>query len=618
MKKLFFVLTAAALFFASCASAPKNEPALPKSDSQEAIQNVPSVSEEQQADVSVPGEQNEAETSDAGEIAATDGNAEAGQEESTAAAEGESSESESAETEMEKVAEEDVIQNEAEEEEQDSSKVAEPEIYEMTSVEIEYDMNTRNSLGKTEPDAQGTTPAQQNESDYTGEALADTAHTDGMISSDENGIASTQGTDAAGTTIQNGESEIAMNSATPEGNGITPQSAASTAPTPTAPATSDALPAATAATSTVSGTTSAVPVDGGHSDAAYAGDDSAGPNANTKDEAAIVPLEVQKAVPSRSVDIKNNQYLDIVYPGSGWVYLGEAEENRDQKKQPLFSYFGRKLGTSDTTFTLRSRKPGSTLLHFYKNDALTGQYIDDYLAVNIDSENAKAGTRASAPAYAEVVPPKPTRQTRQSYTNAETAGAGLAESDGHSTATNAPATTSAQQNTTAPGSQQRITNTMSLPSAQTGAVIPSQEDKGVKTVVQTTESAPGGESKAASTSSVYGGQQAETNGTTAPTAQQNADEGNLDLLEQAKRSYAAQKYEDALHQVQQFLQDATNRIDEALYLQGQVLEAESSVKSVRSAIDSYETLTKNYPMSALWGKANNRIIYLKRFYIEIR
>ena len=320
----------------------------------------------------------------------------------------------------------------------------------------------------------------------------------------------------------------------------------------------------------------------------------------------------QIITPSRAVTIKNNQYLDVVYPGSGWVYLGETEENRDTKKEPLVSYFGRKLGTTDTTFSLRSRKPGKTLLHFYKNDALTGQYIDDYLEVSIENESAAAGQRTTAPDYAQVVPPKPTRQTRQSYENAATDAkteTELPKNDTERTAEQQPASpvTAAQQPETEPQKPAQDT-----PPA---VVLPTADERGVRTVIQTTESAPGGDTKPPAPAPSYAG-------VTVPAAEDRtqpaAAENGADLLERAKRAYADKQYENALDLVQRYLDDATEKIDEALFLQGQILEADSSVKSIRSAIDSYESLTKNYPMSALWKKANNRIIYLKRFYIEIR
>ncbi len=321
----------------------------------------------------------------------------------------------------------------------------------------------------------------------------------------------------------------------------------------------------------------------------------------------------QIITPSRTVTIKNNQYLDVVYPGSGWVYLGEAEENRDTKKEPIISYFGRKLDTTDTTFSLRSRKPGKTLLHFYKNDALTGQYIDDYLEVSIENESAAAGQRTTAPAYAQVVPPKPSRQTRQSYENAAT---NTAETKSAQPAKDTERT--AEQQSTTPATtahRPAAEQPKPVPDTPPAVVLPTADERGVRTVIQTTESAPGGDTKPPASAPSYGGQAAPV---TADRTQDSADENGSDLLEQAKRAYADKQYENALDLVQRYLDDATEKIDEALFLQGQILEADSGIKSIRSAIDSYESLTKNHPTSALWKKANNRIIYLKRFYIEIR
>ncbi|MBQ7619651.1 MAG: hypothetical protein IJS51_05940, partial [Treponema sp.] len=52
------------------------------------------------------------------------------------------------------------------------------------------------------------------------------------------------------------------------------------------------------------------------------------------------PQEEEKPAPaaSRAMTIKNNQFVDIIYPGSGWIYLGE-EGSGDH-----FIFQGRKLG----------------------------------------------------------------------------------------------------------------------------------------------------------------------------------------------------------------------------------------------------------------------------------
>ena len=331
-------------------------------------------------------------------------------------------------------------------------------------------------------------------------------------------------------------------------------------------------------------------------------------NADDTLSATLIPLQNQSVTPSRTVGVKSNQYLDVVYPGSGWVYLGEAEENRDKKKDPLFSYFGRKLDTTDTTFSLRSRKPGKTLLHFYKNDALTGQYIDDYLEVDVGDESAAPGQRVTAPSYAQVVPPKPSRQTRQSYENTglnETASTPQARDSGRPTEKSLTQTSQKQQS-----------DAERAPSANT---TPSLSDRGIRTNIQTTESVPGSNLKSPSPASSYGGTATPSKDAAATTEPQGTrGESDANQLDQARRAYAAKQYETALAYVQQYLANAATDIDEALFLQGQILEADSNVKNVRAAIDAYETLTKNYPMSALWTQANNRTIYLKRFYIDIR
>ena len=121
----------------------------------------------------------------------------------------------------------------------------------------------------------------------------------------------------------------------------------------------------------------------------------------------IVPLEerskiseIKNAVPSRSVEIALNQYLDVFYPGAGWVYLGEQDESVS-----LLSFFDRNLADNDTQFILKAKKPGKAILHFYKQDLLTNTYIDDYLEVVVTNEKFKGRDHSVAPAYAEIVPP---------------------------------------------------------------------------------------------------------------------------------------------------------------------------------------------------------------------
>ncbi len=109
-------------------------------------------------------------------------------------------------------------------------------------------------------------------------------------------------------------------------------------------------------------------------------------------------------VPSRSVVMDKEQYLDIRYPGTGWVYLGEVTKDGTSIGTPSLTYFGRRRTSEDTSFTMKSTKTGTTILHFYKQDVLSATFIDDFLQVTITDKIAQNGFRVIAPSYETLVP----------------------------------------------------------------------------------------------------------------------------------------------------------------------------------------------------------------------
>ena len=260
--------------------------------------------------------------------------------------------------------------------------------------------------------------------------------------------------------------------------------------------------------------------------------------------------------PSRSLTAKNNQYVDIIYPGRGWIYMGE-----DEGKDQILRYFGRKLGTENTTFTLRTTKSGETVLHFYKNDVLKGEYIDDYLEIKVLEESAKPNERAKAPSYEESVPQKPVRLEKKAETQEE-----------------------------------------------------AQKTDEIKNIEEKTS---GNEQKLSSQDETNLKKNDVSNEVSRPEQKKFLKIDTKNLLEQAKKDFEAKSYAQALSEVQQYLDTQNTRIDEALFLQGQILEADSEVKNIKSAIDSYNSLIKNYPASTFWQEANRRKIYLNRYYVNI-
>ena len=55
--------------------------------------------------------------------------------------------------------------------------------------------------------------------------------------------------------------------------------------------------------------------------------------------------EPTEPVPSRKITMRIQEYLDVTYPGSGWIFMGLTDGSKGM------TYSGRKLGTKDTVFT---------------------------------------------------------------------------------------------------------------------------------------------------------------------------------------------------------------------------------------------------------------------------
>ena len=273
--------------------------------------------------------------------------------------------------------------------------------------------------------------------------------------------------------------------------------------------------------------------------------------------------ENEKIEPSRSVKIQNYQYLDIVYPGAGWIYLGQTDNKND------FIFYGRKLGGTDTRFTIRSKTPGTFILHFYKNDALTGNFIDDYLEVIVLEEKSKSNEHILAPSYAENVPQKYEQKTTSNFFTTEQ---NISEQNEQNAQDNIEETVQ---------SENKVSETEEVPSQNQNEI--SEKENNLKS------------SKPKTFSNLSPEQ----------------------LLEEAKKLYEQKDYENAKKALDNFLETSVSDIDEALFLQGQILETKSEIQNIKGAIDCYDLIVKKYPQSKNWSKANKRSIYLKRFYINI-
>ena len=288
-------------------------------------------------------------------------------------------------------------------------------------------------------------------------------------------------------------------------------------------------------------------------------------------------------VPSRSVTLKKGETLVITYPGNGWIYMGSTSEYNNLASR------GRKLGTTDTKYTLFAKESGTQIHHFYKVDNLTGEYIDDYIEVTVLDKKGKSSTVVNAPDYAEVVPkkpetpakakpkPEPVKQTEENQAEAEKpAAVEKPESDKKPAATEKPVPQNKQ--TPKPVSEPEQTQE----AEEEDSVIEIDTEEAVIVIDE----------------------------------EDNSSELEP-LIENARTLVSSKKYDDAYPALIQYLELSTDNRDEALFLLGQILESNSKYRDIKQSVETYQTLCDNYPASKYWDKANKRIVYLKRFYINI-
>jgi outer membrane protein assembly factor BamD (BamD/ComL family) len=88
-------------------------------------------------------------------------------------------------------------------------------------------------------------------------------------------------------------------------------------------------------------------------------------------------------------------------------------------------------------------------------------------------------------------------------------------------------------------------------------------------------------------------------------------------LSRAREEYDAGRVAEALGILDQFREQYPSGSDEAWWLYGQFLEANSPSRDIRSALDYYRRLLREYPQSSRYNDARRRISYLERYYFNI-
>ncbi len=306
----------------------------------------------------------------------------------------------------------------------------------------------------------------------------------------------------------------------------------------------------------------------------------------------------QNIVPSRKITVKKMEYVDVSYPGTGWIYMGLTDGSK------ALSYFGRKLGTKNTDFTLQAREAGNYIIHFYRNDALTKTYLDDYVEVEIMNEKGDSKIHKKVPEYKQPVPDVVIEK------KTSVASAAKENTEMQNKSASAQQKSDSEKNETKlDKSQNQTLRTVQKSGQETQTVA---EAAGTKNIDETAVTAN------VETTETKDDVTALSNETAAKNNEDSDSENSDMLLKTAETQYNEKQFIQANETLKKFFEFATEDRDKGLYLQGQILEAKSAIQNIKAAIQAYTTLTKNYPSSKYWNDANKRIIYLKRFYLEVR
>lgn len=288
-------------------------------------------------------------------------------------------------------------------------------------------------------------------------------------------------------------------------------------------------------------------------------------------------------VPSRTVYASKNQLIIASYPGNGWVYLGEIDSSA------LVSFKGKSFSSNKTSFKLQPQKDGRTILHFYKLDAINGNYIDDYLEVIVTpTVDYSVANTVNAPDF------------NYDYYLMNDFNKNIADN------------TTVSKNDNEVGED--FVNNNQQDDSEKNVVVEEIETPVVKELaeVEVVEEEP----ELLFMSDIF--EEETLLGDNSSTDLDLSITADLDLLDQAKKAYSEKDYTNALSFVNKFLETSNSSIDEALYLKGQILEKPFEQRNIRDALECYKLVISAYPQSDLWDKCDERIKYIQRFYFNIR
>jgi len=365
----------------------------------------------------------------------------------------------------------------------------------------------------------------------------------------------------------------------PEPAALPAKPAPATAPAATAkPATTTPAPAATKPAATKPAATTSTPKPAAAvvpAPAAASADTSASAATTPKVELPAAPTSSARSVAAAAslptaetrISTVRGERFELRFPGTGWVYLG------DEGGQEGLKYETRRFEDTQAVYTMNPEATGEYLLRFQRQNPVD-QSTEISLVRVVVSEKAASTTQAPA--------------------------------------TPAPASTAATGATTAASTGATASGTTAPTGAATAAATP------VGTTAGTTAGTSTGTSSVDSSSTGAATAGASTTGTAAPGVSAASLTDPAALIKLARDELGAKRVQTAIEALDRYLSLYPYGTDELFYLYALAYEQDTPFRNIKKAYENYKRVRDEYPRSARWQAADERVSYLERHYFGLR
>jgi len=347
---------------------------------------------------------------------------------------------------------------------------------------------------------------------------------------------------------------------------------------------------------------------------------------------------------SRIVRATVGQMIEIPFRGTGWVYLGELGNRRG------ITYHSRRLDLAreapglvlGQSFIFNAEAAGTYILKFYKQDFIQDYILNDHVQVIVGEspESAEQG-RFGVPLDRGRVIAEPRWPPSSEYPQAEEEASGTipnaideVAATGAGISPASPTQNSAVQSPALP--QDSVPQSSADQGLAPQSAVPLQREEPLPIpppVAQGSDIPPAAVSLAAPETNMPRLSSGDDGIVRVPDlaavpqsgragsslSEQIPDDALPDeYVRRARREYDAGRIEAALSILDLMKQRYPSGSDEAWWLYGQLLEANSPSRDIRLALEYYRRLLGEYPQSPRAGDAQRRIAYLERYYFNIR